>query len=156
MREMSTTEQDEVGAAMGRLLSDVSSASTTVLITVGLRTGLWDALAERAGTADDVAQRAGVATPYARDWLRTMTAAGYLTFDPSCGRFGLTGGIDAVMVGPLRGLAEGTLAQLGVWWGLTARYAKAYTSGEGISWAELPPVHAEAMDQISRVVVVPG
>jgi SAM-dependent methyltransferase len=155
MTEMSTIQQDAIGAAMGRLLGDVASAATTVLITVGLRTGLWEALAEGPGTADDVAHRAGVATPYARDWLRALTAAGYLTYAPQTGRFGLNGGFDAVMVGPLRGLTEGTCAQLAVWWGLTPRYAEAYRSGAGISWAELPPVHAEAMDQISRAVVVP-
>ena len=42
-----------------------------------------------------------------------------------------------------------------MWWGLLERYAEVFASGAGISWADLPPAHAEAMDQISRTVVVP-
>ena len=36
------------------------------------------------------------------------------------------------------------------------RYAEVFRSGAGISWADLPPAHAEAMDAISRTVVVPA
>jgi SAM-dependent methyltransferase len=42
-----------------------------------------------------------------------------------------------------------------VWWGLVDRYAEVYRSGAGIPWAQVPPVHAAAMDQITRKVVVP-
>ncbi len=156
LTETPTTDQDAVGAAMSHLLSDLASTASTALVAIGLRTGLWEALASGEGSVDDIAQRAGVAVPYARDWLRSLTAAGYLTFDPSTGRFGLDDGFAAVLAGPVRGLAAGSCTQLAVWWGLLDRYVEVFASGAGISWADLPPAHAEAMDSISRAVVVPA
>ena len=47
--EQPITDPDQVGAAMSHLLSDLAASASTVLVAVGLRTGLWDALAERRG-----------------------------------------------------------------------------------------------------------
>ena len=154
--EPPTPDHDQVGAALNHLFSDLASTASTVLIAVGLRTGLWDALAGGEGDIEEIAARAGVAVPYARDWMRSLTAAGYLTYEPSTGRFALAAGFDAVLTGPLRGLSDGSCTQLAVWWGMLDRYAELFRSGAGISWADMPPVHAEAMDSITRTVVVPA
>src|SRR5947207_15038400 len=107
MTQVPGVRQDEVGAAIGHLLNDFATTAGTVLVTVGQRTGLWEALAKGEVTAEQLARRAGVAPAYARDWLYAMAAAGYVVFDPPSARFGLAGGFDAVLAGPLRGLVEG-------------------------------------------------
>lgn len=156
MTEATAPEQDPVTTAMGLLLSDLASTTSTLLVGIGLRTGLWEALAEGEATVEEVVARSGVAEPYAREWLSSLAAAGYLTYEPASTRFGTAAGFDALTVGPLRGLTQGSCTQLGVWWGLAHRYDEVFRTGAGISWAELPPVHAEAMDQITRAVVVPS
>ena len=157
--EMSATVEtraEDVGAVMSRLMDDFAAASGTLLTAVGLRVGLWDALAAGWGSAEVVGARAGVAVPYAREWLRSQTAAGYVDYDAATGDFGLAPGADVVFAGPLRGLAEGTSAQIGVWWTGLARYVEAFRTGGGISWGDLPPAHAAGMDLITRTVVVPA
>ena len=50
-----------------------------VLLGLGRRTGLLDAVLAAGGTAEELAARAGVDARNADEWLRGMTAAGYLT-----------------------------------------------------------------------------
>ena len=150
------TTAEDVGAAMSRLMGDFAAASGTLLTAVGLRVGLWEALAAGWGSAEVVGARAGVAVPYAREWLRSQTAAGYVDYDAATGEFGLVSGVDVVLAGPLRGLVEGTSAQIGAWWAGLDRYVEAFRTGGGVSWGDLPPTHSEGMDLITRSVVVPA
>ena len=145
----------EVAGVMERLMGDFAATAGTVLTAIGLRTGLWDALAEAPGSAESVAARAGVAAPYALEWLRSQAAAGYVEFDPASGVFRAAPGVVEVMTGPLRGLAAGTTAQLEIWWAALDRYRDAFRNGRGIWWGSLPEVHSDAMDLITRTVIVP-
>jgi SAM-dependent methyltransferase len=156
MSDVIETTVEDVGAVMGRLMTDLAAASGTLLTAVGLRVGLWEALAAGGGSADALGARAGVAVPYAREWLRSQTAAGYVDYDAATGEFGLASGANVVFAGPLRGLVEGTCAQIGVWWAALDRYVEAFRSGGGVSWGDLPAAHAEGMDLITRTVVVPA
>jgi SAM-dependent methyltransferase len=58
------------------------------LLQIGRRTGLLDAVLADGGTANEIGDRAGADTRNAAEWLRGMTAAGYLTH--SDGRFHAT------------------------------------------------------------------
>lgn len=156
MGDVVDTSAEVVGAVIGQLMADFAAASGTLLTAVGLRVGLWEALAAGRGSADVVGARAGVAVPYAREWLRSQTAAGYVDYDAASGEFGLVSGVDVVSAGPLRGLVEGTCAQIGVWWTALDRYVEAFRTGGGISWGDLPAAHSEGMDLITRTVVVPA
>jgi SAM-dependent methyltransferase len=62
----------------GRALTDVAGTMATLFCIVGDRLGLFAALDERAATAAELAARAGVDERYALEWLRGLTAAGYL------------------------------------------------------------------------------
>jgi SAM-dependent methyltransferase len=58
------------------------------LLQIGRRTGLLEAVLAEGGTAQEVGHRAGADHRNAEEWLRGMTAAGYLTH--SDGRFEAT------------------------------------------------------------------
>jgi SAM-dependent methyltransferase len=148
---------EAVGAVLGQLMGDFAGAGGVILTELGLRLGLWDALAAGPATAETVAERAGAAVPYVREWLRSQAAAGYVGYDPAAGTFALVPGVIAVLgEGALSGLARGMAAQFGVWWSELERYEDAFRTGRGISWGALPAAHAEGMDLISRAVVAPA
>jgi SAM-dependent methyltransferase len=148
---------EAVGAVLGQLMGDFAGAGGVILTELGLRLGLWDALATGPATAETVAERAGAAVPYVREWLRSQAAAGYVGYDPVAGTFALVPGAAVVLGdGPLSGLARGMAAQFGVWWSELDRYEDAFRTGRGISWGALPAAHAEGMDLISRAVVAPA
>jgi hypothetical protein len=147
---------EQVGAVLGRLMGDFAGTAGVVLTALGLRLGLWDALADGPAVPETAAERAGAAVPYVREWLRSRAAAGYVGYDPKAGTFCLAPGVAAVLgTGPLSGLTAGMAAQLRVWWAELDRYEEAFRTGQGISWGVLPAGHAEGMDLITRAVVAP-
>jgi 2-polyprenyl-3-methyl-5-hydroxy-6-metoxy-1,4-benzoquinol methylase len=75
---------------MGKALGDLSGIMTTALCALGDRLGLFKDLAQNGpSTAAELAQHTGVNERYALEWLRGMTAAGYLEHDRSSDRFSL-------------------------------------------------------------------
>ena len=157
MHEPLNTVPDPVGTVMGQLIGDFAATAGVVLLALGRRLGLWDALAAGPASAEVIAVRADVALPYVREWLRSQAAAGYVSYDPPSEAFGLAPGVAAVLGdGPLSGLADGMAAQFAVWWAQLDRYEAAFRAGEGIAWGTLPAAHAEGMDLITRAVVAPA
>jgi SAM-dependent methyltransferase len=67
-----------VEAFAGRALTDVAGTMATLFCIAGDRLGLFVALDEGPATAAELADRAGVDERYALEWLRGLTAAGYL------------------------------------------------------------------------------
>jgi len=83
-------DQDKASAFTARVLTDTAAAATTVLAALGDRLGLFkDLAANGPATSAELAARTSTDERYAREWLAGMYAAGYLTYDPSDGRFAL-------------------------------------------------------------------
>jgi hypothetical protein len=87
---MSTTDsapavdEAKVEEFVGKVVTDVSGLTTTVLASIGDRLELWKALATNGPTTStELAERAGVNERYAWEWLGGMASAGYLEYDPA-------------------------------------------------------------------------
>ncbi|WP_169542244.1 class I SAM-dependent methyltransferase [Solirubrobacter soli] len=82
MSTMQTFDQDKLAAFMDKAVGNLSGTTATVLAFLGDRLGLFTALDARGpATAEELAVRAGIDPRYALEWLRGMTAAGYVEFD---------------------------------------------------------------------------
>src|SRR5437870_13773193 len=85
-----TGTEPTVDSVMGQILVELGSSVGLLLSALGMRAGLWAALAESGPlTPPELSERTGVAAPLAREWLRAQAAAGYLRYEPSSGRFTL-------------------------------------------------------------------
>ena len=75
---------------LGQAVTDMGAAMNGVLVMMGAELGLWKAM-EGAGplTAATVAERSGVLERYAREWLATQAASGYVEYDPDAETFTL-------------------------------------------------------------------
>src|SRR5689334_7298132 len=90
-----TAQPDEAAVErfVGKALGDLAGTMAVLLAGIGDRVGLFRALADGGPrTADDVARRADIDPRYTAEWLAGMTAAGYLTVDPSSGTYALPPG----------------------------------------------------------------
>jgi SAM-dependent methyltransferase len=77
-------------AFAGRMLDMLNGAALMVLTSVGHRTTLFDALAERDGvTSDELAAAAGLNERYVREWLAGMATGRIVELDPETGRYSL-------------------------------------------------------------------
>ncbi|MBM2823632.1 MAG: Methyltransferase type 11 [Thermoleophilia bacterium] len=89
---MATAEYDTKRAEVfaGRMLETLNSAAIAVMISVGHRTGLFDALAEMdAATSPELADAAGLNERYVREWLGTMTTGRVVEYEPATGKYRL-------------------------------------------------------------------
>ena len=90
---MTSTTYDETRAEAfaGRMLELLNGGALTVMISVGHRTGLFDALgaSDAAVTSQELADAAGLDERYVREWLGAMTTGRVVELDPETGRYGL-------------------------------------------------------------------
>jgi SAM-dependent methyltransferase len=71
------TTHDDIGAFSDRLLELINGGSLALMISIGHRTGLFDALAERPPTTcAELAKAAGLDARYVREWLGAMVVGG--------------------------------------------------------------------------------
>ena len=73
-----------------RLLDTFNAGATAIMISIGHRTGLFDAMHDRApSTTDEIAAAAGLNERYVREWLGAMLAGGVIECDEKGERFSL-------------------------------------------------------------------
>jgi 2-polyprenyl-3-methyl-5-hydroxy-6-metoxy-1,4-benzoquinol methylase len=89
MTTQPTIDQAKTEAFLGKVLSDTSGMTTTILASIGDRLGLFTNLAHGPATSTELANRAEINERYAREWLGAMASAGYVAYDPACERFTL-------------------------------------------------------------------
>lgn len=78
-------------AFVGKMLGDLGGGMSVPTVRLGLRLGLFDALAEAPATAADLARRAGgLHERYVREWALAQTANGYVDYDPATQQFSLS------------------------------------------------------------------
>jgi len=84
-----TIDQAKAEAFLGKVLSDTSGMTTTIMATIGDRLGLFKQLAQAPATSAQLAARAEINERYTREWLGAMACAGYVEYDPESRRFTL-------------------------------------------------------------------
>src|SRR2546429_1640513 len=87
MTTQPTIDQAKTGAFLGKVLSDTSGMTTTILASIGDRLGLFKQLAHGPATSTELANRAAINERYAGEWLGAMPSAGYVEYDPASERF---------------------------------------------------------------------
>jgi 2-polyprenyl-3-methyl-5-hydroxy-6-metoxy-1,4-benzoquinol methylase len=124
-----------------RVLGDLSSAMTGVMVRLGHELGLYRALGEHGPlTSQELAAHASVFERYAREWLHQQRAAGYLDYDRATAKFRLVPGALAVVAASDSPVflppAFDIVASM---WADEPQLAQAFTSGRGIGWGEHDP-----------------
>lgn len=158
MSEQSTVTPAQVEAVMGQLLNDMAATAGLQMTSVGIKTGLWKALAGgEALTPAAVAARSGVAEPYAREWLKHQAASGYVDYDPASRRFRLPAAAAAVLADDTQsGLVAGFAGMLTAMATDNRLVEDAFSTGAGVAWHQRSAEHWRGMDLVTRAAVVPA
>ena len=76
-------DKDAVRAFADRYVQMLNDGMLCLMISVGHRTDLFDAMADGApATSAAIAERAGLNERYVREWLGAMTTGRIVTYDP--------------------------------------------------------------------------
>lgn len=83
-----TLDQAKTEAFAGEVIGALNSAFTTLMISVGQRTRLFDTMATLPpSNSEEIAKASGLNERYVREWLGNMTAARFVEHDPAKGTY---------------------------------------------------------------------
>ena len=76
---------------MGRIVNDLGATSSTVLVIIGDKLGLYKAMADSKPVtpAELEPSRTGTTERYVREWLANQVAGGYIRYDPNTTKYTL-------------------------------------------------------------------
>jgi ubiquinone/menaquinone biosynthesis C-methylase UbiE len=88
MKEASPYEQAKAEAFSEQLLRVLNDGSLCLMISIGHRAGIFDAMSSLAPlTSEEIANKAGLNERYVREWLGAMVTAGVIEVDPTSTRY---------------------------------------------------------------------
>jgi 2-polyprenyl-3-methyl-5-hydroxy-6-metoxy-1,4-benzoquinol methylase len=139
-----TIDPATLEALVGQVITDAGAALVVPLGLLGDRLGLFTAMAGRdAMTAAELAAGTGLSERYLREWLETMAAAGYVTYDGDTdgsarsARYRLSPEQAEIFTNPESpAYVAGALQNLTAATRMLDRLTEAFRTGEGIGWHE--------------------
>ncbi len=128
----------KLDALVTTALNDISGAQGGVMINLGYKLGLYEAMAGAGPlSSSEVAKRSGCAERYVREWLASQVAGGYVAYHPSSKRYELTPEQALVLAD------ENSPVFIPHAWQVTAsmwfdeaKTLDAFRTGRGIGWGE--------------------
>lgn len=145
-----------------RVLADAVTTMEAMSTALGVRLGLYRALAGGPLDARGLAEAAGVHPRYAREWLEQQAASGVLTVDrdaedPYARAFALPDGVREALLDTDSPAYVGTLPGMIVSVAeLLPRLAEAYASGGGVPYAEYGEGIRHGIGGMNRVMFRAG
>lgn len=136
---------EETGAAFSRRVLDVLTGSAmSMLVSVGHRTGLFEAAADGPATSGELAERAGLQERYVREWLGAMVTGGFFDYDAASGRYALPAARAAALTGDRAGNMAPMASTLRALAGALPDLEHCLRVGGGLSRSEFAPHFAAA------------
>jgi len=145
-------DRQKAKEALDQVFRDMAGAMTAGMVHLGVKTGLWRAMAGKGPlAASEVIRISGLKPRYVEEWLKGMVAAGYLAYDPAAQTYTLSeehayflasddsdhfvGGLFAMVPALLR---------------VAPQVAKAFAEGGGVQFDQFGPDCVAALDLINR------
>jgi 2-polyprenyl-3-methyl-5-hydroxy-6-metoxy-1,4-benzoquinol methylase len=87
---MTTVDQQRADAFAGRMLATLNNSATVLMLSIGHRTGLFQALSRLPpATSAEIAKAAGLQERYVREWLGNMVVSRIVDYDPRTRQYAL-------------------------------------------------------------------
>ncbi|MDQ4080828.1 MAG: methyltransferase domain-containing protein [Gemmatimonadota bacterium] len=125
------------------LLTALNHGALCLMISVGHRTGLFDAMSQSPpATSDEIADLAGLNERYVREWLGAMVTGGVVDVDPATARFSLPPEHAAFLTRPAGADNMAVFAQyMGVMGAVEDDIVECFTHGGGVPYERFPRFH---------------
>lgn len=137
-----------------RLLTIVNHSTTGLMISIGHRTGLFEALKQGPATSEELAGRAGLNERYVREWLGAMTTAGILSLDRPSRRYSLPEAHGAFLGRDAEGGNMAAMFQfIAVLGGVESRIVDCFRTGGGVPYEAFDRFHEVMAEESAQTVV---
>ena len=145
-------DEKKLQAFVEKAIGDMGAALTAALVVIGERLGLYRAMAaEGPLTPHELAERTSTTERYVREWLNAQAAAGYVSYDPTSGRYFLMDeqavaladdDSPACVIGGFIGMVGAIRA--------VPKIREAFKGGHGVGWHEHDPDLFEGTERFFR------
>ncbi|MFC7400186.1 class I SAM-dependent methyltransferase [Chelatococcus sp. GCM10030263] len=140
-----------------RMTAAINQSAVTLMVSIGHRTGLFDAMALLPpSTSPEIARAAKLNERYVREWLGTMVTGGIVTYDPATRRYQLPVEHAAWLT---RAASPNNLAVSAQWMPMLARSEDAiierFHRGGGTQYREYCGFHQLMAEESAQTVVTP-
>ncbi|MGH7393244.1 MAG: class I SAM-dependent methyltransferase [Candidatus Rokuibacteriota bacterium] len=147
-----TPDRKRVQEFARKLFGHYTSGMLTLMVDIGHRTGLFEAVAKGRGTSQDLAARAGLDERYVREWLGAMATGGVVEYDPGSRTYVLPAEHAVCLTGTSSrniGASSQGLAMLAK---RLEAVAACFRTGGGVPYSEYRPDFTEFMDASWRLL----
>jgi ubiquinone/menaquinone biosynthesis C-methylase UbiE len=135
-----------------KLFGLYTSGILTLMVDIGHKTGLFEAVAKGSGTSPQIAERAGLNERYVREWLGAMATGGLIDYEPASRTFTLPPEHAVCLTGTSsRNLAAGS-QNLPMLAKRLPGVIECFHHGGGVPYAAFRPDFTEAMDASWRLL----
>jgi len=139
----SSFDSDRAGAFAERLLATLNQGALCLMISVGHRTGLFDALGNLPpSTSAEIAGHAALNERYVREWLGAMVTGRIIELDPGTQRFHLPAEHAAYLTRPAGADNLAVFAQyIPLLGSVDDAIVECFRNGGGVPYAKFPRFH---------------
>lgn len=142
-------------AFAGQLLATINNGALCLMIAIGHRTGLFDAMAGLpASTASEIAHKAELNERYVREWLGAMATGGVVEVDATSTYYRLPPEHDAFLT---RAAGVNNMALLtqyiSVLGGVEEEIVACFKTGGGVPYEQFPRFHAVMAEDSGQFVL---
>jgi ubiquinone/menaquinone biosynthesis C-methylase UbiE len=142
-------------AFAGRLLRALNDGALCLMVAVGHRVGLFDAMRELPpSTSDEIARRAALNERYVREWLGAMVTSRVVAVDPESNRYSLPPEHAAFLT---RAAGADNVAVFGQYisllGGVEDDIIECFKNGGGVPYAKFPRFHAVMAEDSGQSVL---
>jgi SAM-dependent methyltransferase len=129
-----------------------TSGLLTLMVDIGHKTGLFEAMVQGAGTSREIADRAGLHERYVREWLAAMATGGIVEYDPESRTFTLPPEHAVCLTGTSSRNLASTSQFVLMLAKRTPGVTECFRTGGGVPYTEFRPDFTEAMDASWRLL----
>jgi ubiquinone/menaquinone biosynthesis C-methylase UbiE len=143
MAEISPYDAAKAGAFADSLLTALNHGGLCLMVSVGHRTGLFDAMKEmEPSTSAEIAAKAGLNERYVREWLGAMVTGRIVEVDPESNRFSLPAEHAAFLARAAGADNIGVLTQyISLLGGVEDEIVECFKNGGGVPYTKFPRFH---------------
>jgi 2-polyprenyl-3-methyl-5-hydroxy-6-metoxy-1,4-benzoquinol methylase len=144
-------DRDKIRAFADKVYGDMAGAMAAGMAYIGTKTGLFRAMIGKGAMhLDDVVQASGLQPRYVEEWLKGMTSAGYLVYDPARQTFELPAEHAYLLASEHSDHFMGGLFLMApVLLSAAPKVASAFKMGGGVRLEDLGPDAVEALDWLN-------
>ena len=150
-----TLDQAKAEAFAGRLLDVLNNGGLALMISVGHRTGLFDAMSEfPPATSEEIAQKAGLNERYVREWLGAMVTGRIVTYHPDTRKYSLPAEHAAFTTRPAGADNIAVFTQyISVLGNVEDEIVECFRNGGGVPYSKFPRFHTVMAEDSGQSVL---